>query len=289
MKGRAKNQRGAFRFGTAFETLTSHAPFPWQRRLFDEYFARGLLPPAVDIPTGLGKTAVMAVWLLARAVGAALPRRLVYLVDRRTVIDQASACAQQLRAVLNKEDSLEGVRSALGLVERPLPISTLRGQHADSREWMADPAAAAIIVGTADTVGSRLLFQGRGLSRRMRPYAAGLLGCDTLVVLDEAHLAGPFERLLRAIERGQRTSPPDGTGIFAGLEASGALPPPLRVLPLSASPSRASGGKRFRLDGADQRNEIVRARLKARKSLTVELRLRRPRSLRMRWLIGRGI
>ena len=172
MKGRAENQRGTFRFGVAFETLTSHAPFPWQRRLFDEYFARGLLPPALGVPTGLGKTAVMAVWLLARAAGAALPRRLVYVVDRRTVVDQATAFAQQLRDILKEDDSLEGVRSALGLLERPLPISTLRGQHADNREWMADPTAAAIIVGTADTVGSRLLFQGWGLSRRMRPYVA---------------------------------------------------------------------------------------------------------------------
>ena len=270
MKGRAENQQGAFRFGAAFETLTSHAPFPWQQRLFDEYFARGLLPPAIAIPTGLGKTAVMAVWLLARAAGAALPRRLVYVVDRRTVVDQATALAQQLRNALQEADSLEGVRSALGLVERPLPISTLRGPHADSREWMADPAAAAILVSTADTVGSRLLFQGRGLSWRMRPYAAGLLGCDTLVVLDDAPLAGPFERLLRAIERGQRPAPPDGAGIFAGPAASAALPPPLRMLPLSAAPSPASDREPFRLDSADQMNEIVRTRLEARKSLTVE-------------------
>ncbi|MDE0372217.1 MAG: type I-U CRISPR-associated helicase/endonuclease Cas3 [Rhodospirillales bacterium] len=270
MRGGAENQLRGFRFGVAFETLTSHAPFPWQRRLFDEYFARGLLPPAVDIPTGLGKTAVMAVWLLARAAGAALPRRLVYVVDRRTMIDQATAVAQQLRDVLKEEDSLEGVRCALGLVERPLPISTLRGRHADNREWMVDPTAAAIIVGNADTVGSRLLFQGWGLSRQMRPYAAGLLGCDTLVVLDEAHLAGPFERLLLAIERGQRKSPPDDAGIFTGPAASGAFPPPLRVLPLSATPSRDSDRKPLRLDSADQRNEIVRTRLEARKSLTVE-------------------
>ena len=268
------NQRRAVRFGDAFETLTSHAPFPWQKRLFEEYFASGLLPPAVDIPTGLGKTAVMAVWLLARAAGAALPRRLVYVVDRRAVADQATAFAQQLRDVLKEEDDLEAVRCALGLGERPLPISTLRGRHADSREWMADPSAAAIIVGTVDTVGSRLLFQGYGLSRRMRPYMAGLLGCDTLVILDEAQLAGPFERLLLAIDRGRRISPPDGTepgaGIFAGPAATGAFPPPFRVLPLSATPSLDSDRKPFRLDGADRRNEVVRTRLDARKSLTIE-------------------
>ena len=274
MTGRAKKPRGAIRFGAAFKTLTSYAPFPWQRRLFEEYFACGLLPQAVEIPTGLGKTAVMAVWLLARAAGAALPRRLVYVVERRAVVDQATAFAQQLRDVLEEEDSLKAVRCALGLGERSLPVSTLRGQHADDREWLADPTATAIIVGTVNTVGSRLLFQGYGLSRSMRPYVAGLLGCDTLVILDEAHLAGPFERLLQAIDRGQRASPPDGAeigaGIFSSPAASGAFPPPFRVLPLSATPSLDAGRKPFRLDGADRRNEIVRTRLEARKSLSVE-------------------
>ena len=274
MKGQAEKQREAIRFGDTFKALTSHVPFPWQRRLFHKYFAHGLLPPAVHIPTGLGKTAVMAVWLLARAAGAALPRRLVYVVDRYAVADQASAFAQQLRDVLKEEDGLEAVRCALGLGERPLPISTLRGQHADCREWMTDPTAAAIIVGTVDTVGSRLLFQGYGLSRGLRPYVAGLLGCDTLVILDEAHLAGPFERLLQAIDRGQRTSSPDGAeigaGIFAGHAATGAFPPPFRVLPLSATRSLDSDRKPFQLDGADRRNGIVRTRMEARKSLTIE-------------------
>ncbi len=274
MKGRTGDQWAAAGFGSAFEALTSHAPLPWQRRLFDEYFARGRLPPAVDLPTGMGKTAVMAVWLLARAAGAALPRRLAYVVDRRAVADHASALARRLRDSLQEADGLEAVRCALGLGGRPLPVSTLRGPHADSREWMADPAAPAIIVGTVDIVGSQLLFQGRGLSPRLRPYAAGLLGCDTLAVLDEVHLAGPFARLLRAVDWGQRLSPPGGAeagaGIFAGPAARGAFPPPFRVLPLSATPSLAADGAPFRLDGADRGDADVRTRLEARKSLTVE-------------------
>lgn len=274
MKGRTGDQWAAAGFGSAFEALTSHAPLPWQRRLFDAYFARGQVPAAVDMPTGMGKTAVMAVWLLARAAGAALPRRLAYVVDRRAVADHASALARRLRDALQEAAGLEAVRRALGLGGRPLAIATLHGLHAGSREWMADPAAPAIIVGTADTIGSGLLFQGRGLSRRLRPYAAGLLGCDTLVILDEAHLAGPFARLLRAVDRGQRPPPPGraaaGAGVFAGPAARGAFPPPFRVLPLSATPSLAADGAPFRLDGADRGNAVVRTRLEARKSLTVE-------------------
>ena len=168
-------------FSDAFLRLTGHRPFSWQRRLFREWFARGCIPSGCDIPTGLGKTSVMAIWYLALRVGALVPRRLVYVVDRRAVVDQATTIADEIK---EKSDD-----STLG-------VSTLRGQHVDNRAWLADPAAPAIIVGTIDMIGSRLLFSGYGVSRRMRPYHAGLLGADTIVVLDESHLVPPFERSL---------------------------------------------------------------------------------------------
>ena len=54
-------------FDANFKALTGHDPFPWQRRLFGALFA-GELPSGVDIPTGLGKTAVMAFRPTARSV-----------------------------------------------------------------------------------------------------------------------------------------------------------------------------------------------------------------------------
>ena len=260
-------------FNRAFEALTGHPPFPWQRRLFDERLSKGVLPPAVDVPTGLGKTAVMALWLLARAAGAPLPRRLVYVVDRRAVVDQATDFAKELRTALKEDERLEAVRRGLGLGDGALAISTLRGRHADNRAWMADPAAPAIVVGTVDMVGSRLLFEGYGVSRRMRPFAAGLLGCDTLVMLDEAHLCGPFARLLEAIEAGQRASSANGkdagADVFAGPAARNGLPPPFRVLPLSATLGLDSEMEPFSLNCRDEANDTVRTRLEARKSLRV--------------------
>lgn len=261
-----------FNFGSAFKAMTGHSPFPWQRRLFQR-LSTGNLPPAVDVPTGLGKTAVMAIWLLARATGAPLPRRLVYVVDRRAVVDQATDFAVRLREALSAE-TLKPVRHGLGLTDRALPISTLRGQHVDNREWLDDPTAPAIIVGTVDMVGSRLLFEGYGVSRRMRPYHAGLLGCDALVLLDEAHLSRPFEQLLRTIEAEQRPAEADGStgsrqGKFAGHYATANIPPAFRMLPLSATLS-AQSGDAFTLDQKDRANETVRARLEALKTLVVK-------------------
>ena len=261
-------------FDRNFEMLTGHAPFPWQRRLFQR-FSAGALPVAVDIPTGLGKTAAMAIWLLAQAAGATLPRRLVYVVDRRAVVDQATDFAETLRKQLNHPD-LEPVRSALRLADRSLPISTLRGQHVDNREWLDDPAAPAIVVGTVDMIGSRLLFEGYGVSRRMRPYQAGLMGCDTLVLLDEAHLSRPFGHLLRTIERQRRaraTDDPDAMpGKFAGPRATPRFPPAFRVLPLSATLASESDSAEpaFMLDCEDRRDETVRVRLDASKTLAVD-------------------
>lgn len=77
-------------FQQQFEALTDRVPFPWQTALF-ERFASGDVPSQCNIPTGLGKTSVLPIWLLALArcaehgEAASFPRRLVYVVNRRTV------------------------------------------------------------------------------------------------------------------------------------------------------------------------------------------------------------
>ena len=75
--------------------------------------------------------------------------------------------------------------------------SILRGQLADNREWSRDPSRPAIIIGTVDLIGSALLFSGYRSSYKRRPLEAGLLGQDSLLVLDEAHLSKPFEKLVQ--------------------------------------------------------------------------------------------
>lgn len=230
------------RFEQIFRTLTGHAPLRWQSRLHTQFMA-GDLPTALDLPTGLGKTSVMAVWLAARIMGPKLPNRLVYVVDRRTVVDQATEEAERL------------ARNAAGLLTgETLAISTLRGQHVDNRRWMEDPAAPAIIVGTIDMIGSRLLFQGYGVSTGLRPFQAGLLGADSLLVLDEAHLCPPFQALLGSVAGDAALRPPVP------------LVPPLHLMALSATGESTADA--FALADEDKKDDFVSTRLAATKSLT---------------------
>ncbi len=204
-------------FNECFKALTSleesESPFPWQEKLFQE-FVQKRFRSTCDIPTGLGKTAVIAVWLLALAHHASqgthfdFPRRLVYVVNRRTVVDQSTHEAENMREALDRETRLKGVKDALQSLgaldwDNPLAISTLRGEMADNNEWRDDPARPAVIVGTVDMIGSRLLFSGYGRGFRSRPLHAAFLGQDTLLVHDEAHLEPAFQELIEAITKEQ--------------------------------------------------------------------------------------
>lgn len=237
-------------------------PFPWQLELL-ERFLRGAAVQALDIPTGLGKTATMAIWLVARALGASLPRRLVYVVDRRAVVDQATEIAEHLREWVANEPP---IAEALGLGDRRLPISTLRGQHVDNRQWLEDPSLPAIVLGTVDMVGSRLLFSGYGVSRKMRPYHAGLLGADALIALDEAHLVQPFERLIEQLASGVDAN---GRTLGPAAPSEREIIPRLRFLSLSATGRERSGEEVLRLGDADWRHEVVKKRLEAKKRLAL--------------------
>jgi CRISPR-associated endonuclease/helicase Cas3 len=224
-------------FDAAFSALTGNPPFPWQRELYKQFLI-GNFPASCNLPTGLCKTSVIHIWLLALATAPAgkVPRRLVYVVNRRTVVDQSTREAEKLRERL---PSVPVVSDALrekcgtkpdGPKWSPLAISTLRGQFADNREWSADPARPAAVVGTVDMIGSRLLFSGYGVGFKVKPLHAGFLGQDVLLVHDEAHLEPAFQKLLIAIQKEQH----DG-------ERTGELPwPKLRVMELSAT-SRGGG------------------------------------------------
>jgi CRISPR-associated endonuclease/helicase Cas3 len=241
----------------------------WQRRLFDR-FVSNALPDTCDIPTGLGKTSVIVVWLLAlaeqsRTGQVRLPRRLAYVVNRRTVVDQATTIVEGVRRRLlepaapgwqEHEAALNAITAALRKLCAfdgiPLAVSTLRGELADNEEWKADPARAAILVGTIDMIGSKLLFSGYGDGAYNRTHHAGLIGQDTLIIHDEAHLTPAFGALLRSLAEEQR----------------GSDPKPIQVIELSAT-SRQSEENALVLKPEDEQDKIVRERLTAVKTLRI--------------------
>jgi CRISPR-associated endonuclease/helicase Cas3 len=220
-------------FRNTFKGLTGNDPFPWQEAMYERILG-GDIPASCNLPTGLGKTAVIPIWLIALANDPKkVPRRLVYIVNRRTVVDQATREAEKIRENLSKSELAtfaQRLRDLCGLApngsdDPPLAISTLRGQFADNGEWCADPARPAVVVGTIDMIGSRLLFSGYGCGRGRKPHHAGLLGQDSLIVHDEAHLEPAFQELLVAVEKEQSI----------GREGRAKDFRPLRVMELTAT------------------------------------------------------
>jgi CRISPR-associated endonuclease/helicase Cas3 len=104
-------------FDAVFGAAHGHAPYAWQRRAARELADTGWWP-GLRAPTGAGKTSLIDCWLYA--VAAAGPdrvgRRLVWIVDRRAVVDQvvdvAARVVDALRAA-TEDSPLGAVRSRL--------------------------------------------------------------------------------------------------------------------------------------------------------------------------------
>lgn len=265
-------------FDVAYRALTGHdGACRWQYRLFCDLEA-GRFPSDIELATGLGKTSIIAIWALAlgRAIlhsPCSVPRRLAYIVDRRVVVDQASEFAEEVRIRMERaaddpSNPLHMFAAALrdaGCTPGVLETSTLRGQREQDTRWRDDPSRPAIVVGTVDMIGSRLLYSGYG---RVGPWSrsleAGLLGQDCLVVLDEAHLCAPFAATLAAIERHQSRLAP-----FAVIRM-GATTAPVTDL-LSRTPGLPADARSapFRLREDEVCEEKVRDRLLAPKWITL--------------------
>ena len=199
------------RFQELFKALTGNDPFPWQTDLSRRLLA-GDIPTGCNLPTGTGKTSVIPIWLICLGLQAqsgqiTLPRRLVYAVNRRVIVDQATEEVARIIAALDHratDSAIVALRAALETLSVtaagfPVAVSTLRGGLADNGEWKFDPTKPAIVIGTVDMIGSRLLFCGYGDGRRDRPLHAGLLGQDALLVHDESHLMPAFGQSLRHV------------------------------------------------------------------------------------------
>lgn len=190
-------------FADFYQAVWGYPPFGWQQDLADRLAAVDF-PQVVAVPTGLGKTSIIDAWAWAAAHNSKVPTRLIYVVDRRLIVDQAWTHAQHLRQQLETSEHPTVRYVAEQLRERgggdPLWVARMRGGITWESRWVRSPAQPAVVTATVDQVGSRLLFRGYGLRPTMRPVDAGLVGIDSWIVVDEAHLSEPFLRTLRQIQ-----------------------------------------------------------------------------------------
>ncbi len=155
-----------------FKKATGFDPYPYQARLAEGDGQFSLL----RVPTGAGKTeAVILGWLYRRCErsDAAVPRRLVYCLPMRTLVEQT------VERVDGWLDSLD-MKDDVGVV-------TLMGGE-PRKQWYLEPEKPFIVVGTQDMLLSRALNRGYGMGYNMWPVEYGLLNNDCLWVMDEVQL-----------------------------------------------------------------------------------------------------
>jgi len=246
-------------FAAFCQQAHGYRPFPWQQSLAGLVIEGGRWPDVVDVPTGLGKTSLIDVAVFAAAARpAAARRRVFFVVDRRLVVDEAYEHARRLQRALHT-----GAAGVCGQVARALrqdgddpdapalEVTRMRGGLTWSWRWLERPDRHAVVAGTVDQVGSRLLFRGYGVGERLRPIDAALTGRDSLIIVDEAHLAGPFTQTLR-----------DAIGASAG----GPGQPPV-VVTMSATAAHRPGVLVHRAGPADERNPDSGRRMRAARRL----------------------
>ena len=218
----------------------------------------------IDVPTGLGKTAaVVLAWLWNRVLQpderarAKWPRRLVYCLPMRTLVEQTRDNVQKWLVELAKKYSSAELRC----MAANSPAILMGGE--DSGDWDIYPERDAILIGTQDMLLSRALNRGYGMSRYRWPMHFGLLNNDALWVLDETQLMGVTVETSAQLD-GFRNRPewsPVGTCPTWWMSAT---LDPTRLATVD-HPEPTGGWKRIILSEAERTSGEVRQRYEAKK------------------------
>jgi CRISPR-associated endonuclease/helicase Cas3 len=251
-------------FASFFEDVYGYEPFPWQSRLARRVFESGW-PACIDLPTASGKTSAIdiAVFVLACQADRPTPqrtvgRRIFFAVNRRVIVDEACERATKLAKTLL--DAQEGTVKRVADVLKgmngsesgpPLDVAELRGGIYRDRRWARAITQPIVVATTADQLGSRMLFRGYGVSPLIAPIHAALTACDSLILLDEAHVTRAFAQTLAAVARYRWHD-----------KAS----PPMHFVQMTATPAgEIPSDQRFSLDETDLANPTLFKRQNASK------------------------
>lgn len=274
-------------FAEFYEEIHGFEPFPWQVDLVERVLTDCSWPELIDVPTGMGKTSLLdiAVFISSKTLSQSgsdrlVRRRIFFVVDRRIIVDEAYGCALRLSEALDKAYSSRKDsalrRVAIGLAKlapyagNPLSISTqsqispppskvlqvtrMRGGVTWDAAWLDRPDLAALVIGTIDQIGSRIFFRGYGVSQRRASIDAALVGIDSLIFVDEAHLAGAMVSTLNDAH----SRDTGGVGL-----------PRAEVVQLTAT-SSSQMASRYSIDiVAHENNETAWKRLNAAKCLSL--------------------
>lgn len=192
------------KFDEMFKRATGNDPFHYQREMAESEE----IPSLLEVPTGMGKTAAAILsWLWRRRfakdeVKKVTPRRLVYCLPMRVLVEQTRDCAVMWlhrldildgKAVLEEENGRQKLKEYDPWHGEDDPdkirVHILMGGDVD-RDWDMYPERDAILIGTQDMLLSRALNRGYAMSRYRWPVQFGLLNNDCLWVMDEVQLMG---------------------------------------------------------------------------------------------------
>ena len=155
-------------------------PFPYQIAFAESW----QLPELVNVPTGAGKTATAILgWLWRprfaedKGISKQTPRRLVYCLPMRVLVEQTCKEAEKWLANLKLQEEIR--------------VHRLMGGE-DASDWDLYPESDAILIGSQDMILSRALNRGYGMSRFRWPMQYALMNNDSLWILDEIPADGSW-------------------------------------------------------------------------------------------------
>ena len=198
-------------FSSFFETATGYTPHEYQVRI-----ARAGLPAVVQAPTGTGKTGVILAWLWRRVHGDdgdSTPRRLIYALPQRSLVEQVAGEAERWLAKLelSGQVALHVVMGGAGETQRP---------------WRLDMHRPGDRRGHGGLPGEQGAEPGIGIARATYPIDFALVTNGAHWVVDEIQLCPESTTTLRqlaAFVRAFGTAEPFGLTCMSATVPEGLL------------------------------------------------------------------